>query len=102
LLFLTAIHTPALFLFLLYSTYSTRIWRITFLISYSHIHTMPFSSICHITLLLISDGHTFVYSLHRYRYCYIISNDRYKRTPSVICMERSNGNDPTIQTWGTM
>jgi hypothetical protein len=33
-----------------------------------------------------SDGHTFVYSLHRYRYRYIVSNDRYKRTPSVICL----------------
>jgi hypothetical protein len=33
---------------------------------------------------LTSDGDTFVYSLHRYRY--IISNDRYKWTPSVICL----------------
>jgi hypothetical protein len=33
-----------------------------------------------------SDGHTFVYSLHRYRYRYIVSNYRYKRTPSVICL----------------
>jgi hypothetical protein len=30
------------------------------------------------------DGHIFVYSLHRYRYRYIVSNDRYKQTPSVI------------------
>jgi hypothetical protein len=36
--------------------------------------------------LMTSDGHTFVYSLHRYRYRYIVSNDRYKRTPSVICL----------------
>jgi hypothetical protein len=36
--------------------------------------------------LRLSDGHTCVYSLHRYRYRYIVSNDRYKRTPSVICL----------------
>jgi hypothetical protein len=35
-------------------------------------------------MLCISDGHTFVYLLHRYCYRYIVSNDRYKRTPSVI------------------
>jgi hypothetical protein len=38
------------------------------------------------TLVYTSDGHTFVYSLHRYRYRYIVSNDRYKQTPSVICL----------------
>jgi hypothetical protein len=31
-----------------------------------------------------SDGHTFVYSLHHYHYYYIVSNDRYKQTPSVM------------------
>jgi hypothetical protein len=36
--------------------------------------------------IYFSDGHIFVYSLHRYRYRYIVSNDRYKRTPSVICL----------------
>jgi hypothetical protein len=35
--------------------------------------------------VISSDGHKFVYSLHRYRYRYIVSNDRYKQTPSVIC-----------------
>jgi hypothetical protein len=35
----------------------------------------------------VSDSHTFVLSLHRYRYCYVVSNnDRYKRTLSVICL----------------
>jgi hypothetical protein len=37
-----------------------------------------------------SDGHKFVTLLHRYRY--IVSNDRYKRPPSVISLLRSNEN----------
>jgi hypothetical protein len=40
--------------------------------------------LCH--SLFSSDGHTFVYSLHRYHYRYIVSNDHYKQTPSVICL----------------
>jgi hypothetical protein len=39
-------------------------------------------------ILQSSDGHTFVHLLQRYRYRfrYIVSNNRYKRTPSVICL----------------
>jgi hypothetical protein len=38
------------------------------------------------TIDISSDGHKIVYSLHRYRYRYIVSNDRYKRTLSVSCL----------------
>jgi hypothetical protein len=41
-------------------------------------------SLTFLTKVLTSDGHTFVYLLHRYRY--IVNYDRYKRTPSVICL----------------
>jgi hypothetical protein len=60
-------------------------------IPYGVLHVVIFGSVYTVVLayellLIVSDGHTFVYSLHRYRYRYIVSNDRYKRTPSVICL----------------
>jgi hypothetical protein len=35
-------------------------------------------------MVTTSDGHKFVQTLHRYLYCFIVSTDRYKLTPSVI------------------
>jgi hypothetical protein len=37
-------------------------------------------------MCLSSDGYTFVYFLLRYHYHYIVSNNHYKQTPTVICL----------------
>jgi hypothetical protein len=57
------------------------ILSITFKMLYIAFTMLPISfmmlSIIFTMLYITSDGHTFVYSLLRYRYCYIVSNGRY-------------------------